>query len=240
MTLTLTNTGTSPLVKLQVQPFVRENLATRACYVRVDDGSNVFILSSNARLRMNLLLAVNSTSARRYRAATKDHNDVWSELNDYQSLTFSNFSSGSANRSIGSASSADVEIEEPQVTFPELSIGSGYMYVHRTILDEGFYEESTRSQSADPVMAFTVSLNELDQEQSVLLQRWFKTLNGPFKPFYFDFDDPAREDDVIRAQTRLVVRFENPQMAEQLFGETYSNFSFTLIEQVKTNVGGAV
>lgn len=241
MNLSVSNAGTAPLVKMKVHPFVSGNLALRATYVRVDNTFNERVIMTGARLRTNHLLALDTTSNRKYRAATKDHNDVWSEMNDVQIYAISNFSNGASERSIGSASSNIREVEEPGVNFPDLSVGTGYAIVHRTIVDEeAFYDESTLYTAHDPRMVFNVKLVDLDAYQVNLLHKWYQTLNGPTRPFYFDFKDPAREDDVVRSEVRYVVRFRDPSIADELFEVDRSNLSFVLVEVVHTHKGGDV
>lgn len=241
MTLGLTNTGSAPLVRATVNPFVRENLSVRGSMVRVNHTDNTRRILTNSRLRLNHLIALDVTSSnRKFIAATKDHNGLWTEWSDAQTLSFANFSSGSTQASIGSAATTDLLIEEPGVLFPSLEIGSARMHSFRTMVGSGFYDEERRQMAPDARAVFTVFLNQIEDESSQLLQRWFKSLNGAWRPFFFDFADPSYEDDVLRAEKRYVVRFRDPSIAESLFVVDRSSFRFTLVEVLDSHIGGNI
>lgn len=248
MNLSIVQTGDCPLIRATVNPFVKENLSVRASMVRVNQGDGSRRILTNARLRMNHLIALDSTSTRKFQAATKDHNGVWSEWTDQLSGSYSNFSDGASVGSIGSLVGNDFDIEEPGIMFPSLEIGTSRMDVWKTLISEGFTDEERRQMAPDSRAVFSVVLKNVEEEGgnsttvdvASIMHRWFKALNGPWKPFYFDFKDPSREDDVIRYEKRYAVRFRDPEFAESLFDATKSTFSFTLVEVMDFHQGGAV
>lgn len=235
-TLSVTTGGSGPLLRAVVQPFLRENLPARSTLVRVDDpsgGGRLIIMGP--RMRKTHLLALDSTGSRRFRAATKDNQNVWSELSAAVDQTTANYSTGATEGSIGSGGTADIEISEPSVNFPDLSFGSGIIGIHRTLVYGSFPGQTFEPQWAKQLAAFRIIMHTLDDEQVARLHTFFKTLNGPRKPFFFDFVDPNTS-----VETRYVVRFRDPKMNSSLIDVDYPDVEFNLIEEVGVSLGGDI
>jgi hypothetical protein len=238
MTLTVTNAsaGSGQLLRATVNPFPRENLSLRATMVQVRNAAEEEYMTTGVRLRAKHLIAVNSSVNTKYRAACKDINDVWSEWSQNQNFTLSSFATGDNAVSIGSGQSEDLFIEEPALRFPDLSVGSGQIWTHRTLVAGGVGDEQRRSKWPQGRASFHVVLSELDEDQTALLHRFFRCLNGPLTPFWFEYFDPNDGD----RPKRYVVRFREPDMTTELFGVTISRADFYLIEVVGASTGGPV
>lgn len=234
--LTLSNTTGGQLLKAVITPFPRENLSLRATMLEVRNNAGDPYLNSGVRLRTSHLIAVNSSINTRYRAAVKDVNDVWSEWSQTQNFTLGTFTPGVSPASIGSGQNQDLLIEEPALRFPDLSMGSGQIWTHRTIVGGGISDEQRRSKWTTGRATFHVVLSELDEAQTGLLHRFFRCLNGPLTPFWFEYFDPNNDD----APRRCVVRFREPDMTTELFGVTLSKAEFYLIELIGASAGGPV
>lgn len=233
LTLTASAGGSGPLVRAIVAPFVRENVSARGSIVQCMD-SGVAKVSTDARLRMSHLIAPDSTSSRVYRAGAQDTAGLWSEWSSPVTLSASNFSASTLDGSIGSGATTSLEIEEPSVLFPDLSIGSGIVETHRTLVGEGFADELRRSAWEQGLAVFKVLLIDMDDWQAELLRAFYRDLNGPFRPFYFDWQDPTSG-----IETRYVVRFrEDP--TNDLADIEMSDATLTFVEVAKAAGGGDV
>lgn len=229
MIVTATNGGSSQLILATVIPFSRENLSVRGSIVAIP-GSN----STGARLRLTHLMSVPS-GAQNYIAAAKDMNGCWSEWSSTTALTPGSFSAGSNSASIGSGAANDQWLGEPSINFPDLSIGSGTMKMFRTIVSQSFMDEVRRSKWVRSRAGFKVVFTNLDQIQMERFYSFVKALNGPLRPFYFDFTDHRTQ-----VSTRYVVRFSDPGLVGKLFAMDYSSCSFGLVEVMGTGQGGDV
>jgi hypothetical protein len=219
-----------------VTPFPRENLSVRATYVQVRNNAFEEYMTTGVRLRTEHMVAVNSSLNTRYRAAAKDANDVWSEFSESQSQTLASFATGGSDvASIGSGNNHDLYIEEPSLHFPRLSLGSGQVWTHRTIVGGTLFDEQRRAKWSRPRSSFHVVLSELDGDQAELLHRFFRCLNGPLTPFWFEYTDPNTD-----RTTKHVVRFRNPEISTELFGVTISRIDCHLVELIGASTGGEV
>lgn len=235
-TLTLLN-GSYPgtLTRITVLPFVRENLPSRATLLKVATTGGALVAMLGPRLRKTHLFAQDSTSNRKYYGAVKDQNDVWSEYSDGYNYSAVSFVSGSTEGSIGSGTRTDVLLEEPSLFWPDLNLGSGIIRSWRTIVaDDEFRSETRTSKRGCPRVSIRVVLNNLDESQTVLLHKFYRQLNGPFKPFYYEYKDP-----VTSALTKYIVRFRDPELADDMFAIDRSNMEFNLVE-VHTDGHGSV
>ena len=202
--------------------------------MQVRDGT-VEEISTGVRLRTEHLIAVGTTSSRTYRAAVKDVNDVWTEWSAPITLACANFAADDLVASIGSANALDLYIEEPSLRFPDLSLGSGQMWTHRTLVGGSMFDEQRRDKWSTGRSSFAVTLSELEEEQTTLLHRFFRCLNGPLTPFWFEYTDP--NDGITE---RFVVRFRDPDISTDLFGVSLSNIELQLIELIGASAGGDV
>jgi hypothetical protein len=231
--LSASNGGTGRLVEAIVYPQQVENLPARASMVQALLAGDL-VFSTDARLRFRHLMSVDTATALDYRAAARDHNGQWTEWSDEISHSAGVYSPGATEASIGSGTSDIVLVEEPDVTFPDLSVGSGLVQVYRTIVSDGFYDEARRNKWVRSRAAFNVVMENLDEDQVARLHRFFEGLNGPLKPFYFDFKDPK-----THVTTRHVVRFREGVLNDELFDVDRSDINFTLIECVTWNTAAA-
>jgi hypothetical protein len=231
--MTPSGAGSVPLVRAVVYPFLRENLHARESVVRIDGpGGGGRKVWTGSRLRMWHLLAMDSTDARDFRAGTRDILGTWSEWSGPDQYTFSAFSGGNNPRSIGSLQNEDALIEESATVFPDLSVGTGIVQVHRTLVSEqAFEDEQRRAQQLDPRAAFTVTIVDVDDTQVAVLQRFVRSVNS-IKPFFFYFTDPQTGD-----EKKYPVRFRDTSFAEALGRATYSDVQFNLIEMVQFGYG---
>lgn len=227
MQLTVNVGGTGPLVKATVTPFPREGLAVRTTLIECRSTSGgAPLISTGPRLRTRHLLALNTTASRSYRAAVKDCNDLWSEWSAPQTLSFGLFAPAATNNvSIGSGAGNDLALEEPAVRFPALNAGSSRQDIFRTVVAESFWDEQRQSRWSVKRAAFTCVFQDLEPQETLLLHRFYKALNGPLTPFWFDWIDPdsGREE-------RYIVRFRDPTLADELFTVDRSNMEFTVVE----------
>lgn len=228
-------TGTGPLARILVAPFVRENVGVRGSVVQCLN-SGVVKVSTGARLRNTHLLVPDSTSSRTYRAGSLDVNGLWSEWSPLATVSIANFSAGATDGSIGSGSNAGVNIEEPSVYFPDLSVGSGIVDTFRTVVSDGFYEELRRSEWEEGISVFNIVLIDLDEDQVSLLETFYMALNGSFKPFYFIWTDPLSAVDDENREQRFIVRFRDTPSSE-LSRVDRSDVRMTLVE-IPTITGG--
>lgn len=233
MQLTVSNAGSGPLAFIEVFPAARENSVPLYIAVRTLDSvaaGNPKVRTGN-RLRSKHLMVPDSTSNRDYQAAVRDTNGMWSEWSAAKTVATANNSVGAAstNASIGqlSTDSSDVSLEEPGIAFPDLQLGSHQGFVNRTILSEGFTDEVRRVKWAKQRAMFHCVFNNLDESQALLISRWYRALNGPWKPFIFHFKDAMGNED---AEREYVVRFSRPDMMAELFDVDRSNIEFDLIE----------
>jgi hypothetical protein len=227
MQLSVSAGGNGPLVKATVIPFPRENLSVRCTAIQcLDPASGQVLLDTGPRLRTKHLLALDSASSRRYRAAVKDSNDLWSEWSPAQYLSFANLVDAVNNNvSIGSGSSSDLALEEPAVRFPQLNVGSTRQDIFRTVVSESFWDEQRKSRWSVSRAAFTCVFHDLESDETHLLHRFYRALNGPLTPFWFNWIDPD-----TGKEERYIVRFRDPSLADELFTVDRSNMEFTLVE----------
>jgi hypothetical protein len=223
MKLSVGHGGQGPLLKATVTPFPRENLTPRATWVELANGR----VDTGPRLRTRHLVSMDDYN-RAVRAAVLDDNGLWSEWSAAQNLSIPKFTYGATNGSIGSGSSSDLSLEEPAVRFPLLNQGSSKLETYRTVVSDGFYDEQRSSRWSQPRVAFTCVLRDLDQQDVLLLHRFYRALNGPLTPFWFDWTDPD-----TGKEERYLVRFRDPSLADDLFLVDRSNMEFTLVELVK-------
>lgn len=189
------------------------------------------VFSTGQRLRTRHLMAV-ETGAHSYRAAAKDHHGMWSEWSDPISFTASAFSAGATQGGIGSGIGEDILTEEPDVVFPDLSMGTGIISINRTIVSGGFLDEVRRSKWTRKRIAWNVVLSDLDENQVALFHRFYTSLNGPLTPFWFEFEDP-----ITGEVSRHVVRFREPVLSDELHAVDRSNLTFTLVQVVTWDTG---
>lgn len=237
MELSVSVGGSGPLLKGTVLPFPRENLAVRSTAIRcVNPGTGQVELYTGPRLRTKHLLVPPSTASRQYQAAVKDSNAMWSEWSPVQNAATAHFVGASTNNvSIGSGSADDLSLEEPAVRFPSLNLGSSRHAIYRTVVSEGFYDEVRRVRWRVNRAAFHCIFTDLDEQESLLLHRFYRALNGPLTPFFFDWTDPDTKE-----EQRYTVRFRDPGMADELFGFNDASMDFTLVELIGTVDGSAV
>jgi hypothetical protein len=238
-TVTASPGGSSPLVLVKVTAFVRENLSVRG--MRVDAiASGTVEVSTGFRLGTSGLLALDSTSARSFKAAARDANGLWSEFSGGKSFTGTNYSAGATEASIGSGATSDSALQSAGITFPDLSAGSGRMIVRRTMVSKTFTDEVRAARWTGGRAAFHVVLSNLDSDQTSLLHRFWRALNGTRTPFFFDYVDPAKGVRTTAAAARYLVRFRDPALAARLFDVSYSELEFYLIAQQDEPEGGDV
>lgn len=232
MTITAANgtPGTGQLARVVVLPYPRENLSVRATAVQVRDNAGVLKVETGPRLRTTHLVAPDATASRKARAAAKDAYGCWTEWGPEVTLTLAAFTPGTTVGSIASGAATTLTVEEPGVVFPDLSFGSGQVAVHRTAVATGFYDEVRRAKHAVRRYTFRVVVRELMKEQAEKLRQFFQALNGPFKPFLFDYTDPK-----TGKQTRHAVRFRDDTYSDSLFGVTYAETELNLIELTETS-----
>jgi hypothetical protein len=231
--ITVTPGGTGKLLKLVVVPFHRANVSPIATTVAGRDADTHFTQWTGTRLRSTHLLSVSpntSVNASGLRAAAKDTNGYWSEWSELYPLpSGSSFSTGINPCSIGQASQdfTDLTLEEPAAAFPLLSLKSGQGRVSRTLVSEDFYAEQRRQKWSSTRNVFHVQFDDLEEDQTLLLQRFYRALNGSWKPFTFDFDEPGAD-----RPTQYVVKFRDPDLAADLFIVERSSMSFVLVENL--------
>jgi hypothetical protein len=196
--------------------------------VRALDIYDRVLIDTGPRLRTRHLLPLAANATARLRAAAQDDNGLWSEWTVPQTTGTAAFAAGGTEASIGSGSQSDLSLEEPAVRFPLLNLGSSKMQTYRTVVSEGFYDEQRRSRWKQPRVAFTCVLRDLDEEDVLLLHRFYRALNGPLTPFWFDWIDPDTGQ-----EQRYIVRFRDASLADELFVVDRSNMEFTLVELVK-------
>lgn len=230
MTIAASQPASGVATVVTVRAFLRENLAVRGYYVRECTAAGNLEVASGARLRSRMIIATNGTGNRKYYAAAKDIHGVWSELSPVKQFTGSNFVSGSTVASVGSGSSRSELVEEANLLFPDFNLTSGQMTITKAIISEGFLDETARQKYEVTRQAFKIVMNNIDEEETLLLHSFFKQVNGPLLPFYFDF--PDRITDKVK---RYVVRFRDSTLGDELFTVDRSNVSFTLIELVGTS-----
>ncbi|MGE5610463.1 MAG: hypothetical protein ACM359_14530 [Bacillota bacterium] len=229
MRLTVSVGGNGPLAKATVTPFPRESLSVRATAIQcLDPIGGPALFYTGPRLRTKHLLALDVAMAvRRCRAAVKDCNGMWSEWSAPQDLSFNDFVPGSTNVSIGSGAGDDLALEEPAVRFPAFNVGSSRQDIFRTVVDESFWDEKRQCRWSVKRAAFTCTFSDLDESETLLLHRFYRALNGPLTPFWFDWIDPD-----TGKEERYIVRFRDPSLADELFTVDRSNMEFTVVELV--------
>lgn len=228
MTISTSQPATGQLVSVIVKPYLRENLSPRQFYVRLTNTGGNLIVASGARLRKTMLLAATTTGNHRVYAAVKDEHGVWSELSPYQTVNISNFSAGSDAVSIGSGQTNAKMIEEANVLFPSFSMESGKMVVSRTIVTENaFLDRVAKQRFRVTRAAFRIKFEDLDEEETLRLHKFFQQLNGPWRPFYLDFTDPLTNE-----EKRHVVRFREDTISDEMFDVDRSRMEFTVVELV--------
>ncbi len=244
--LTVTPGGSAPLLRAVVTPFARENLHCAATVVRGRLATTGAVVQhTGTRLRSTHLLPLApaatgtgnvTTPDVQWAAAAKDANGNWSEWSRAVAApAATEFKTGGTNQvSVGQGllGGADGLLEEPAVAFPHLSLGSGQGSVGRTLVGEGFYDEVRRRKWTRERSVFHCQFNDLDAGQVAVLHRFFRALNGPYKPFVFHHHDPG-----ATRPGRYVVRFREPEVADELFAVDRSSLGFVLIEVLR-NVEG--
>jgi hypothetical protein len=222
------NGSTSPLAVITVVPFAKENAGTLCTAVRADTSGGAYRQRTGTRLRSRHMMNVTTgTTSVPYRAAAKDLNGLWTEWSDPVSLGTTLMVQGTNVVSIGQGyvGTDDTGLQEPGAAFPKLSLGSNQGGVRRTLFTSTFYDEARREMVAVKRAAFKCVFNDVDQQQTQCLHRWFRALNGNWKPFTFDYYDPG-----IGRDFQYVVRFRDPQFTDELFAMDRSRIEFTLIE----------
>jgi len=218
--------GAGALLKATVVPPAVRNLQVDGVMVKVVHPlTGAERLNSGRRLRTAVLLPQDSNQSRYLYAAVRDANGAWSEWSRFQPFNFSGFAAGAAEASIGSGAAAEAQLEEPGVAFPDLALGSGQGWVHRTLVSEGFVDQTARAVWPTRLAVFHVKLDDLDMDQETRLQAFWRAMGGPHKPFVFDYVDPA-----TGASGRYVVRFRDPEVAATLFTTSRSEMSFVLVQ----------
>lgn len=223
--LTVSNAGASPLVQVVVKPFLRENQYSRKTSVRIQTAAGDTICFTGNKLRRQHLLALGSATSVKALVGIKDEYEVWSEATLTPALSATNYSAGSTEASIASGTTDTGLLEQPSIAFPDIAVGSGQISVHLTLMGTGFFDETRRAVMNQPRAAFRVKLEDMDEIQQQMLQRFYAALNGPMTPFLFDWMDP-----LTRTIKQYAVRFRDPSMTDQLVQTTLYDADFTLIE----------
>lgn len=230
-------TGTMvPLAQAVVSPFLREGCAVRGVMVQCLDGSGNLVTSTGYRLGTKQLLTVNGSG--HYVAAVRDGNGCWSEWSSNTAITVSNFVQGSIEASIGSGATTDADISSPGIVFPDLAFGSARMSVHRTLVVDGFLDSTQSSQWPKPRAAFMVKLDNLDADDRTLVHRFWRGLGGPARPFFFDYVEPSDGGRTTGVSRRYTVRFRDQKVSDSLFGGSFTEAQFALIELQECPSGG--
>lgn len=234
-------TGSGPLVRVRVLPLGRENIAVRGVRAQCLNGGNV-VSDTGFALGKNHLLVCDAVATRGFKAAVRDANGLWSEWAQTSVVLTGNYSAGATEASIGSASTSDDQLQSAGVSFPDLSAGSGKILVRRTIVAKSlaFSDETCTPRWSKGVAAFNVTLANLDDVQARLLRRFFRALNGPQTPFFFDFTPPENGTRLTAPSVRYVVRFRDPKVMDKIFDVTYTETSFYLQELLDDPEGGEI
>lgn len=183
-------------------------------------------VDSTPKLSKRFLVVPDGTSSRNYRAAVKDHLGTWSEWSATSAVAVGNHSAGGTVASIGEAAASESALHSPSLVFPKLSLGSGRVAAQRTLLPaDAFHDEVRRPAWARHRSGFDVSLDSLDNDQVRQIHRFVRLLNGPLKPFWFDWDEPANG-----RTSRYLVRFADPEVVTTLLGPNMNEARFTLVE----------
>ena len=227
--------GGAALVMCQVRPFARENCPVRGVWVR--DPS--FSVETGFRLGTRQLLS-DAAATHQFQMAVRDGNGVWTEFSSSRSVDLPTYAPATGTEaSIGSGSTVDLAISSPGIWFPDLSKGSGKMRVRKTLVATGAFADETRlDRWPRGVAAFDVKLDSLCDIQARLLQRFWRALNGPQKPFFFDFVDPRIGTRTTAPSNRYIVRFRDSKRADSIFTGRYSEMQFVLIEMPDEPAGG--
>jgi len=186
-------------------------------------------------MRLQHLLALNATGAHYAWSGVKDEHDVWSEWSEKINFTSANFTAGSTEASVASGTTDELLLEEPSILFPDLNVGSGMISIRRTLVGQGFHDETRARKAMFTRAAFHCVLRDLDEYQVLLMHKFVRSLNGPFAAFLFDFRD--RTTDQLR---RYPVRFRDAQVVDQLRQVDRSDMDFTLVELVGISSGGDI
>jgi hypothetical protein len=232
--LAISNGGAGPLARAKAVPFLRGGIQPVGTVIKCTSGGAIKV-TTGSRLRIANLMVPDSTSSRSYQAGSKCRSGIWSEWSYAVALACANYTAGSAVSTIGSGLDEDIEIEEPAATFPDLSFGTGIIRAYRTLVSGGFVGNSRRPKWAGGRSAFKIVMRLLDSEQSQLLHRWFRALNGAMRPFWFDFEDPNTGD-----EKRYLVRFRDGSIGDQINVVGYSDLQFNLVEEPTATLGGDV
>jgi hypothetical protein len=140
--------------------------------------------------------------------------------------------------SIGSGADSDLSISSPGIWFPDLSKGSGRMTVRKTLVSDSFADEARVDRWPRGIAAFDIKLDSLDDQQARLIQRFWRALNGPHRPFFFDFVDPRLGTRTTAESQRYIVRFRDAKRADSIFVGRYSEMQFVLVEMADEPAGG--
>lgn len=227
--------GSSPLLNIKVSDLGRAGNALAA--VRIDARFSTTVKSSTGvRMGLSHLLALDSSTRDIY-AAQRDSSGLWSEWGFFGTQSFTNYTPGSVEGGILSGLNSD-ELLTPSIAFPDLSMGSGRMLVHRTIISKGpdYRSESRRTMYGKSKSVFHCQFQDLDRDQVRCIHTFFRVLGGPAKPFWFDWNDPLNGMQATASSTRYAVRFRDPKLASSLFDVDRSEIqSFYLIESGGTS-----
>ncbi len=232
MTITVVAGGTAPLVRAVVSPRLRQGQHARFTYVRVNTTGNARLSQTGTRFRSSHLISLDS-SPRRFQAAVRDVFGVWSELSPPQQLTVSNYSPSTGEASIGSGSTSQLQIEEPAIAMPKISMGSGHSIVDKIAISERYASEVRRFRWPDQRYSFAVIYDVLGNRKAQMLHKLWKSTGGPRKPFWFEYTNLYSEK-----IERYAVRFRENSLSDETFDYHLTSTNFQLMELSSGSFGG--
>lgn len=232
-----TSASATPLFHAKIKPFVREGCSIRGVQFDYVDGSGNLLISTGYRLGETALLGV-SGSTLGTRASVRDGNGLWSEYCSLVSIGESNFTSGSVEGSIGSGSLDDLHIQSPGIVLPDFSNGSGRGFLRRTLVGGSFLDQTMSEKYPKGKAVFTVKLESLCLNERQLLHRFFRSLNGNQRVFFLDYVETSSGSRTTGVSRRYLVRFRDANIADSMFGGSFSETSFTLVEVNDCPSGG--
>jgi hypothetical protein len=238
------------MAKVSVVPFDRANVGVRGFMVQAMDGNPTgnIVSSTGFRLGTNGLLVQDVNGLRFYRGAVRDDNGLWTEWSQTLPLNQGPYVGGvgAVEGSIGSGAAIDNNIQSPGVEFPDLSTGSGKVSVFRTLVSSGFGDEVRTAAWSRMRAVFHCVFTDLDEWQTGMLHRFWRAINGPGAPFFFDYADPSINPNprlpprLTVPSVRYIVRFRDPSIVSKLFAVDRSQMEFVLIELMDEPEGGDV
>lgn len=243
--VTATQSSTAaPLVVCTIVPIGGMNQGVRGSWVQVSHPTTQGLLTATGfRLGTRHLLVSDNRLSWRYKGAVRDQHGVWSELSAPTAPKQdppSPFTPGATEGSIGSGATADWDIQDPGVSFPDPAQGSSKMRVHRTLVGGGFLDEQRLPQWHRPRAAFRITFDLLDPEDAKRLRRLWRAVNGPRDPFFFYWAPPELGTRTTTPSQRFVVRFRDASLGDRLFGTDQTELTLSLIEVQDDPFGGDV